>query len=272
MPLAYYSRTATSDFWAEHWGHESPEALARIAETSPLTRLILESLPPAGATVLEAGCGLGQYVVRLRRDGYRAVGTDWSLPPLRACRDWVAGTPLAVMDLRRLGFRSEAFAAYVSLGAVEHDPEGPDPILVEARRVLAPSGVLILSVPYVNLVRRLAAWWLRYRNRRRRESGGQFYQFAFSRHEARAFIERNGFRVLTATPYDPARVLRAAWRRIVRPRRADIERPRGSSSEVASVSFRRAGVRMAKRLLYTRAGLRVLGHMILFVAVKRASS
>ncbi len=269
MPLAYYSRTATSDFWAEHWGRESPEALARIAETSPLTGLILKNLPPAGARVLEAGCGLGQYVVLLRRDGYHAIGTDWSLPPLRACRAWASATPLAVMDLRRLGFRSDAFAAYVSLGAVEHDPEGPDPILVEARRVLAPSGVLILSVPYVNLVRFLATWWVRHRNRRRRDAGGQFYQFAFSRHEARAFIERNGFRVLSATPYDPARLLRAAWRRLARPRPVDVSPRRASAGVRAAPSMRRAAVTGLKQLLYTRAGLHALGHMILFVAVKR---
>ena len=276
MPLVYYSRSASADFWQEHWGRQSPEALARIADTSPLTRLIKESLPPAGARVLEAGCGLGQYVVLLRRDGYHAIGTDWSLPPLRACRDWAPPTPLAVMDLRRLGFRPEAFAAYVSLGAVEHDPDGPDLILHEARRVLAPAGVLILSVPYVNVARFVATWWVRYRNRRQREAGGQFYQFAFSRREARTFIERNGFRVLSATPYDPARLLRAAWRRLggasvgeVAPRSDVGAEPALRRDGAGESSLRQTGIRALKALLYTRAGLHALGHMILFVAVKR---
>jgi SAM-dependent methyltransferase len=271
MPLAYYSRSATSDFWEEHWGRQSPEALARSAETSPLTDLILKALPPAGARVLEAGCGLGQYVVLLRRRGYHAVGTDWSVPPLRTCRAWAAATPLAVMDLRQLGFRPGSFAAYVSLGVAEHDPEGPDRILIEAHRVLAPSGVLILSVPYVNLARFVGTWWVRRRNRRRREGGGQFYQFAFSRREAREFIERNGFRVLSATPYDPARLLRAGWRRLgfAAPRAADGAPRRESGVEPVGPSVRRTGVQALKPLLYTRAGLHVLGHMILFVAVKR---
>jgi SAM-dependent methyltransferase len=271
MPLAYYSRSATSDFWEEHWGRQSPEELARTAEMSPLTDLILKALPPVGSRVLEAGCGLGQYVVLLRRRGYHAIGTDWSVPPLRACRAWAAATPLAVMDLRQLGLRSGAFAAYVSLGVAEHDPEGPDRILVEAHRVLAPSGVLVLSVPYVNFVRFVTTWWVRRRNRRRREGGGQFYQFAFSRREAREFIERNGFRVLSATPYDPARLLRAGWRRLrpAAPRAAE-RAPRREGADVAPApSLRRAGVEAMKPLLYTRAGLHALGHMILFVAVKR---
>src|SRR5881628_1188284 len=153
MPLAYYSRSATAEFWSEHWRGYSVEALRRGAEASPLTGLILRALPAPGARVLEAGCGLGSYVVLLRQHGYRAAGADWSLDALRACRRSAPGTPLSVMDLRRLGFGSDAFAVYISLGVVEHDPEGPDSIVREAWRVLEPGGLLILSVPYVNLVR-----------------------------------------------------------------------------------------------------------------------
>jgi len=53
------------------------------------------------------------------------------------------------MDLRELGFRPGVFAAYISLGVVEHDPAGPDAILREAWRLLEPGGVLLLSVPYI---------------------------------------------------------------------------------------------------------------------------
>src|SRR4030095_7470758 len=102
------------------------------------------------------------------------------------------------------------FDAYISLGVVEHDPEGPAAILREAHRVRRGGGTLVLSVPYVNAARRLGARWIRRRNRRLQEAGGQFYQFVLTRTEARAFIEDNGFRVLRATPYDPAR-LPAGW-------------------------------------------------------------
>jgi hypothetical protein len=84
--------------------------------------------------------------------------------------------------------------------------------------VLEPGGVLVLSVPYVNGVRRLGTWWIRRRSRRVRAAGGEFYQFAFSRSEARAFLERNGFRVRLVSPYDPGRLLRKALGNLVRPR------------------------------------------------------
>jgi len=265
MTLAYYARSATQAFWAEHWGGHTPEALARVAETTPLTDLILRHLPPAPAPILEAGCGLGQYVVLLRGRGYHAVGADWAVDPLRVCRAWAKDTPLAAMDLGQLAFGAGAFGAYVSLGVVEHDAGGPDRILAEAHRVLAPGGTLLVSVPYVNVVRRLGARRIRRANERVRAAGGTFYQFAFSRREATAAVERAGFRVVQATPYDPARVLRSAWRRW-RPARGGGP----GAADVGGATPARGGVRgLARRLLYTRPALHALGHMILLVALKR---
>src|SRR5262249_37037189 len=69
MPLAYYSRSASQEFWSEHWAGEDLQVLVDIARASPLTRFIERALPPAGC-ILEAGCGLGQYVVLLRERGH----------------------------------------------------------------------------------------------------------------------------------------------------------------------------------------------------------
>jgi SAM-dependent methyltransferase len=261
-PLAFYDVRATREFWTEHWGHHSIGELLLSAAGSPLTRLLLAALPPRGR-LLEAGCGPGHYVVLLRRSGRGAFGVDLSWDALRQCRTVDAAAPVCAMDLRALGFGPASFAAYISLGVVEHDPEGPDAILREARRVLEPGGVLILSVPYVNGVRQLGRWWIRRQNRRVREAGGEFYQFAFSRSETRAFLGRNGFRVLRATPYDPARILRRLWRRVSPPRLPEAQR-----SPVAAPPRPGAARAVLRRLLYTSPWLHAFGHMILFVAVK----
>jgi SAM-dependent methyltransferase len=172
--LTYYSATAREDFWTEHWGGHTVNELLAVARVSPLTTLITDALPPAGL-VLEAGCGLGQYVILLRERGWRAAGVDGSVEALTACRR-VAAVPLAASDLRALAIRSGALAAYVSLGVVEHDPDGPDAILAEARRMLAPGGgALVISVPYLNGVRRLGAPWIRRRQTALSLRGGTFY-------------------------------------------------------------------------------------------------
>src|SRR6185436_16248191 len=117
----------------------------------------------------------------------------------------------AVMDLGRLAVRSGSLAAYISLGVVEHDERGPDAIVADAARALAPGGRLVLSVPYWNGVRRLFSRRLAREARRICSAGGEFYQFAFTRGEVRAFLEARGFRVLEFHPYDPARMWRARF-------------------------------------------------------------
>jgi SAM-dependent methyltransferase len=167
------------------------------------------------------------------------------------------------MDLSALAIRDATLAGYVSLGVVEHDPAGPDAVLAEARRVLAPGGVLLVSVPYVNGARRIAGSWIRRRNRAIARRGGAFYQYAFSRAELAAALARHGFVVRSAHPYDPARLLRQAFRRALR------RRPSaggGAAGSDASASRRSALADLARRLLYTEPALRFLGHMLLVVA------
>jgi SAM-dependent methyltransferase len=265
--LAYYAVSADREFWSDHWGGHSVEELLAEARRSPLTELITAALPRTGR-VLEGGCGLGQYVVLLRERGWAAVGVDWSVPALAACRR-LTPVPLAAMELSRLALRDGLFTAYVSLGVVEHDPAGPDAILAEARRTLAPGGTLVISVPYVNGVRRLAAPWIRRRGRALAAAGGAFYQYAFTRGELLAALARHGFTPQAAHPYDPARVLRAALPRALRRRaRGDGGRPAADAAGAhASAGGGRAWARRAlRRALYTGPALRLFGHMLLVVA------
>lgn len=255
MPLVYYAAEASRAFWEEHWaGRDLAEALGTAAR-SPLTSAIESALAPA-SRILEAGCGLGQYVVLWRQRGHAAVGVDWSIAGLRHARRASAPAPVAAMALDCLGLRAGIFDAYVSLGVVEHDPRGPDAILAEARRVLRPGGTLIISVPYVNGVRRLGSWWIRRANAAVARRGGAFYQFAFGQREFRRRIATHGFAFVSARPYDPGRLLRR-WRGLAS-RRTTV----GGGSGADPGPARGLG----RRILYTAPMLALLGHMILFVA------
>lgn len=247
------------------------DELLRIARESPLTELIERHLP-AGGRLLEAGCGLGQYVLLFRERGRAAVGADWSHEALRAGAG--LGAPLAAMDLRALAVVTGGIAAYLSLGVVEHDPDGPDAILREAARVVPSGGALLLSVPYWNGVRRLAAPYLRRQARHTREAGGQFYQYAFTRRELGRRLAAHGFSVASFHPYDPGRVLRKALSRLRGGSPAPAAVPAsGPGARVAAASTRPAGgspLRAAARaLLYSAPSLRLFGHMLLAVAVRR---
>jgi SAM-dependent methyltransferase len=283
VPLAYYSRAATQEFWSEHWAGEDVGGLVRIAAASPLTAIIEAALPPTGR-ILEAGCGLGQYVILLRERGRAVIGADWSLEALRRCRVASPSAPVGVMDLGRLAVRAGALAAYVSLGVAEHDREGPSVIVAEAARVLQPGGRLLLSVPYWNGARRLLTPHLVRTSRRIRAAGGEFYQFAFTRREVREFVEAAGLAPISYHPYDPARMWRKRLRRVAAslgqarevgarvPAPATAEWDRGAGDPPAPAAPRARPRRLARallrRLLYSEVSLRMFGHMILAVAVK----
>lgn len=264
MPLTYYSRAASQEFWSEHWAGQDVRGLLGIARTSPLTGIIERALPAAGR-ILEAGCGLGQYVILLRERGRDVVGADWSVDALARCRAAAPGTPVAVMDLARLAMPSGAFDAYVSLGVVEHDPAGPAAILAEAARVLRPGGRILVSVPYWNGVRRIGTPYLARQGRTLKAAGGEFYQYAFTRGELRRALEAEGFRVLGFHPYDPARMIRPALRWVARRRR----RPGSATEPSGTPRTARAEPSALKKIAYSGAVLRLLAHMILAVAERR---
>jgi SAM-dependent methyltransferase len=270
MPLAYYSRAASEEFWSEHWAREDVHRLVEIASHSPLTGIIEAALPAAGR-MLEAGCGLGQYVILLRQRGRAVSGADWSLDALRRCRAAMPSAPLAVMDLGRLGIKSGVLAAYISLGVVEHDANGPGAIVSEAVRVLAPGGTLLLSVPYWNGTRRVLARRVIREGRRIRAAGGRFYQFAFSRNEVRSALEAHGVQVLSFHPYDPARMWRTRFKRLAAALggAARTGPPSDSIDSAPRARGRRLARSVLKKVLYSPLSLRLFGHMILAVAVKR---
>lgn len=199
----YMPRQAQKDYWEDRW---SERDLERLIEGGPkkawwedLGR-VLQGIDPQ-ALILEAGCGMGQFVYLLHRAGRRVVGVDVADQALRRTRERHPQLDLRLQDVTRLEFPDASVAVYISLGVVEHTREGPQVILREAARVLADDGVLFITVPYYNLFRRLREPWWRIKHWVRRWplwtrlGWGQivFYQYAFGRSEFEAILRRAGF-------------------------------------------------------------------------------
>lgn len=120
-------------------------------ELAPLFRRRL----PGHQPVLEAGCGSGRWVAWMVNQGWQATGIDWSEALCRRARQSVPGGTFVAGDMRAMPFPDESFGSLLSLGAVEHDVEGPQAALKEYRRVLRPGGIAIITVPFVSPVRRV---------------------------------------------------------------------------------------------------------------------
>lgn len=187
------------------WRIEGPSVPTSDCPEKSIHDVLIQHLPKDGR-IVEAGCGSGKWPIYLRRLGYNVLGLDISLDACALGHAADPGLGIAAADVRRLPLRSDSLDAVVSLGVVEHDEAGPMPALQETRRVLRkPDGLLVLSVPYDNLLRRIVFNpWLTWKNWRRRRSGLHlvFEEYRFTLREVQRFLERTGFEVGAWYPND----------------------------------------------------------------------
>jgi len=158
----------------------------------------------SGARLLDVGCGNGMHTLKAARRCAEVAGIDGDLASLGVAR----------RTAERLGMTNAVFAAanleeglpvlaarfdlVLCLDLLEHVYKR-DLVLTEIRRVLKPSGVLLLAVP-----NRATAW-----KRRLERAGLPFYsdpdhKIEYTLDELRAELGRNGFtiRSLHSSVYD----------------------------------------------------------------------
>ena len=104
---------------------------------------------PAGSTVADIGCGIGETVRLLKQQGrFKAIGLDRSSAMLCQFRLKVPGVSLIQGCATRLPFQNSCLSAVVCECMLSLVAE-PDRACQEFYRVLAPGGYLILSDLYV---------------------------------------------------------------------------------------------------------------------------
>ena len=111
------------------------------------TRL-LDALDGLSGRVLDAGCGTGGFLARLReaRPDLRPIGLEWS--PLAAPRAAAKSrAPITRGSVNALPFASASFDSVLSADVLCHGAVDPVSALAELRRVLRPGGRLIINMP-----------------------------------------------------------------------------------------------------------------------------
>ena len=105
----------------------------------------IESLVPAPARVLDAGCGTGRVAIQLTRLGYHCVGVDADPDMIAVAEQRDPSTHWVRQDLSRLQLRSQAFDVAVLAGNVI-PLLAPGTLLEAAERIAAhlhPGGLMV---------------------------------------------------------------------------------------------------------------------------------
>jgi SAM-dependent methyltransferase len=193
--LIYYEATADEAFWDRHWQENFSDKLYDRAERGILDKFepFFTRYLPKSDPILEAGCGLGQYVLALGVRGYTVEGVEWGSKTVAIAQKHYPDLPVRLGDVTKLDVQDGYYGAYISLGVWEHRREGPEPFVNEAFRVLKSSGIGLISVPYFNPLRRIKARMGLYQDM---VEGLDFYQFAYSKEEFIRFLEKGGFNVI----------------------------------------------------------------------------
>jgi SAM-dependent methyltransferase len=104
---------------------------------------------------VDAGCGFGKWVIYLKQQGYDIVGLDNNELAIAKLEDFDQSLQVELGDILDTHYPDNSFDAYISMGVVEHFEDGPILALKEAYRVLKPNGLIFVSVPTVNVIRKL---------------------------------------------------------------------------------------------------------------------
>ena len=177
--------------WSARRIEEEIDACSRRS----IERYFLAHLPK-DAPILEAGCGLGAWVVYLSDRGYDITGIDHDASVIDRLKTWRPTLKVSCGDIRKLPYEDGALGAVISLGVMEHFEEGCEEALNETRRVLKPRGLLFFTVPINNILRRVFAHPLRSLYllwRKRCGDSIHFAEYRFSRNEVDKLLRQHGF-------------------------------------------------------------------------------
>lgn len=204
--LVWWKAQADERYWYTHFVHQIvPSHLTAQNANSRLVSLLKKHLPKEGR-ILEAGCGTGWLVSALQHQGYDIEGVDYSELLVHAVLQRYPSLPIRVDNVCNLTIPDSYYHGYISLGVIEHRKEGCDPFLQEAYRVVAPGGILCISVPFFSPLRRFKSHFGLY-GRSIDSLELEFYQYGFTKAYFKTVLERYGFTILKFEFYGTLRCI-----------------------------------------------------------------
>ncbi len=196
--LALYRRISDLQaYWDDYWQQSDVAAIlesSRAGNLGEFEQPFFRYLPKSG-TILEAGCGTGKWVCALRACGYDIEGIDYAAETVERVKRIDPGLRIRQGNIYGIDRPDDYYAAYISIGVLEHGFFGQRAALTEAFRVLRPGGVALIAVPYLNLPRRRL--WKRVTEAQAQELPGDLHFYQDHLHIGRFSNDTSEGRVLS---------------------------------------------------------------------------
>lgn len=177
--------------FAEYWVHYP------IKEAKYSSHYYLWKFAGTGNRVLDIGCGEGFLAARLADRGNRVSGIDVLEAPKHADRleKYVVCDLMRGLEPALPAFEGMRFDRILLMDVLEHLPR-PEEVLESAKKLLAPGGLILVSVPNVaNLTVRLMLMLGQFNYTDRGILDRTHLRF-FTRKTARRMLERRGFEIV----------------------------------------------------------------------------
>ncbi len=193
----------TKKAWERNWEDISMDEIMEIFDYDRVKKqmAIFTRVLPKNEKILEGGCGLAPYLIRLRQLGFDVEGIDYNEAPLKKAHSFDPSLPLRTGDVNHIPYPDDTFGGYISLGVIEHFTEGPLQAIRDAHRVLKKRGVFVLMVPQNHLFMRLTAPLRALKRNKtlrrllKKPEDTYYWEQYFDRKELAALLEKEGFAV-----------------------------------------------------------------------------
>jgi len=140
----------------DYWRDVSIEEHFHLAPKQTSYNYIIQNYS-SSSSILEAGCGLGRWVIPLSEQGFDVTGIEIEKEAVEKVNDHYKSQNFRIIhgDIFNMPFKDKSFDIVISLGVLEHfeDRITQKNAISEHSRVLKDDGVFFVTVPYISLIR-----------------------------------------------------------------------------------------------------------------------
>jgi ubiquinone/menaquinone biosynthesis C-methylase UbiE len=154
---------------------------------------------------LDVGCGVGGWLLFLRREGYTVEGVDITPDTIKRLKAFDSTLRVQVAGMTALPYADHSLDGVLAIGVLEYLEGRVDEAIREAARVLKPGGFVLIEVPIANWLRRLLYVPLKRLEKSIRQRQGKravFANYLFTHSELRRLLSQHGFTIQAAGPHD----------------------------------------------------------------------